>query len=673
MTKTTCSSDLRASYRRLVPISNANTDLHRQTANTGGDKLMLKHENYTVSTVTQYDFRLATIALSLLVVGTVTVTRRTGELFPWLPIFAFVSVLVLLRVSYENSALQSDQLYVVLFLITGLSVAYRLIAFAHPASLVGMDPDRFAAWAHLTQVLGEAAVAEEFYSGAPAHHVLLAEWAMLIGRDTLVATGIFPLAFGLTTVFTAVMFCRYVTDSRTAVIITALLGAILATQVRSAYWPVAQNLGDVYLVIFIYLVLSIPETNLAPRALLLFLFSIGMVYVHKFPIVMAIAVCLTLWIVYQLRLFSTGSRPGNQHRAYLFLTSYLIGLLLFQWTVLTSFVDSGIALITSVRALDPSIHIFSDLFSGASESTGQAEHPVGGAVPNYGPFIVFQMGIFGVIVSMFAGGVTWLYVFLTERHHPRRIDLLVVVAVLSASVVSAGLTGTKVSPERLFWTATIPLVVLLGYGISRAISQSDHGARTVVCTLLVLLLFFQAFSSAALPTYPDTPRYYLNADEVETKEWGYNHVPEQIHTDGYYAHEIVNVSRIDRVDHPDIFAHPDSKYQRYDVHLFDGNLAEQGHQYVLFRSDVHIYRILGEAEELYPYSIYRLTYDPEPELNAQYDRIYTTNDQSLYKHPDDQIHISTPPQQMKRPTGEHNEPPPPEYSASNRLTEVGIQ
>lgn len=575
-------------------------------------------------------------ALSL----SIYVVRRTGELFPWLPPFVLLCVACLVGVSWVDSISKRAKYFAVLSGAVFLGVSYRLVVFYFPPSLVGMDPDQFAAWSHLTRLTGNVSTWDPFYSHVPFFHLFTAIVSMVLDVGAPASLGVFSLVTGSLSVLVASGLALYFSQSVSAANVAAILASVLAADLLVSYWPVPQTLGDTLFYLFLYLLLTVFWRNSWRVHLTMVVLLVGMLFTHKIPLLVGFATTFTVAAISVLfsneglgrvadvlRLDRRTSPPmlGSVVPVLTAWAGFFLLALTVQWVVLVDYYRSAIRLVRSVLSFDTMSSLLLELFSNSAESF----HPSGGLVPEYGVWIVFQLASFQAILAIAIGGVLGLYLLYVKGAEFHTFVLLTISAVLVSFIGASSLSGWAVSPFRMYWLASLVVVVLISVGLD-GIGMRSRSGKTFVSVALAVLLVTQLFSAAALPNYPDRPRYYLQEDEIAAKEFGYEFVPGRIWTDGYFADEIIDFERIDRKHHPAVDLDPEGKkYVGIDQQLFQCNVTGQGYDYVAYRSDPDVYRVFDTN---FSYSIYELTWDPEARLDPTYGRIYANGNVVLY-HP----------------------------------------
>lgn len=569
----------------------------------------LKHQKFTISLV------------FLAIFGLVFIIRHTNQMFPWIPMYGLFSTVLLFNVFYGKNEFDFKT-YIVLIL--SLSVVYRLIIFLFPESLIGMDPDAFATWAQVTKLTGSSYIGDSFYSSAPLFHVLIALTSSIGQISTPDSLVISVLIQAILPIIILVSISRIldISDKHTCAIATLII--VHSHSVKSSYWPIAQGLGDSYLILVILLVFILIRVNSAKIVILFPVFLTAAAFTHKIQILV-----ITLVVIFAMSFAYIFSKSFEQDSSsYLaemwFILSISTLFLALQWLYIESFVYTAAQKALAILSLDSVLSVISLLSS--SSSSASPTLITGGTIPSYGILIVFKLGAFSAILTLGVAGIAWLLLFLFNRSDIKTSFLLGSTMVFAGLVIMAGWMGFVVSPTRIYTLGSVPMILLIGKSID---GLSDYVTlHNMAKIVLVFLLVMNAFSAASIPNYPDRPRYYLTEAEVTAKDFGYERVPDPIYTDSYYAKELVDVNRINSENPIDEIDIVKSHYNGLDRALLTKQILDEKPSVIAYRRNVEIYRVSKDTG--FPYSIYTLTWDPEDQLDVEYNRVYDNGDVSFF-------------------------------------------
>ncbi|SDD69680.1 hypothetical protein [Natrinema hispanicum] len=215
---------------------------------------------------------------------------------------------------------------------------------------------------------------------------------------------------------------------------------------------------------------------------------------------------------------------------------------------------------------------------------------------------------FHAIVLLTLGGISWLYIFLNNPIQNDN-DILSLIASL-VSLCFIGIVASSAIPiTRALFYSEIMLAGLVGGGL--VLIHKRLGRKSIILCFLAILLVSQTFSSPALIDSTHQPRYYLQEDELTSKEWTETYVTGVVWTDNYYAHENtlpVSTTKSDNI-----------RFRAHRRPLVDGTLFEtQRPKKILYR-DVRIVPMptrFGDRILTWPY---------QKRLNQEYSCVYDSN------------------------------------------------
>ncbi|EMA41374.1 hypothetical protein C448_11986 [Halococcus morrhuae DSM 1307] len=541
-------------------------------------------------------------AFAIMIVG----AHRTSQLFPWLQLFVFVLAIILFTglVVGDLSIETSTVLAVV------LAVSLRLFIFEWPASMIGMDPDKYAVGIHRviqTESLATLAQSVPTYHALPAFHLLNSEVALvsgLRGRNVLVAI---PILMGVLLPLTgAVLAARFTRPSNRSVATgtAALLGAIAAIGVLFGYWPIVQTIAVlVWCPILIALARFFATGD--RRFAALAIFSTGTaLFAHKismFVVVAAVIMALCIrwlridqWLGHELSLSSESITPADARTIAALL---MVGLAL-QWVLLTTFARTAI-----IGKLLPLL--------ASGFSIVPPDKPVRAAIPGNSGIvgILIRRGDFLVLLPAVAGASLWLW--FRDRSWP--MSLLLGAALAPIAIVGVTIVGIGViSPQRAILFGIPVFAAVLGIAIGRINETGTIPYQTAAFALVLVLVVSQAGSASLAPNYPGEPRMYLSDEEVTSKTFMMEHTGGPVAMDFFYAREQVDLDNPAASQKPGVNSVP--QVAVLNAGLLNATLINQSHDTILLR-EMGFTRFSSGA--------YRLTWDPIRVYtnSARYNRI----------------------------------------------------
>lgn len=557
----------------------------------------------------------AVIALFAISVG-VLGSHSAGSLWPWIPVSVGVAVLVVIVVLLWRPNQPSPPVGPSLVLVVGIAVFYRTYTFVFPASMIGLDPDRYAVWINQLVAAGSVeAINAGFYSNAPFFALLNGLPAIILGLPVRTAMIVTPLLTGILLPLSVYLLSRYITDERkTEVGLIASLIVVVATQgFKLSYWPIAQTLATLFLCLFVLVsIRSISGPRHRYRFSVLFvIFLLSMSLTHKLPMLVT-ALFVGTFTALVLIPKTIAQRLGLQRRDRydVWMLFGLIFMMLYvQWTHIADFFDT---VIIKLGAL---------LGSGSAEVSPALLNPTA-AVSPYPELVGILLRNAHALVLLVLGAIAWLILAYTS-YNKRSVQVL--------HAITAGLfllfpITILVPSEFIYTRVTLFIEPFLSVLIAAAfVRQSNRSqqllsrARPVVTVgILALVVITQVVAVGAAPDFPGSPRMYLTSEEVAAKEFGYQYM------DGSTAGPFYSVERPFPDQHVTTSgthdAERESKYIALNSSLYNATLLSDCPPDILYRQ-IDVYRFQGA---------WRLTWNPQSILDTYYNRIYANSGAKHY-------------------------------------------
>lgn len=550
---------------------------------------------------------VCTLSFAVMVLG----AHESGQLFPWVHGFVFVSATTLLvGVFFGRLSTISTTAIAI-----GFGVALRIFIFEWPASMIGIDPDKYAVG--VIRIIQTGALTElkreiPVYGALSAFHLLNSLVAIVSGfggKNVLVAI---PILIGILFPLTAVALTTHHTRSSIATGVSAIIAAIAAIGVLFGYWPVVQTIAVLLWcpsVIGFSRLFSGGDTR---DFVAVSITVIAATFAHKLSMfVLAGAVGAALFVRYiQIdRLTSKQSvtdggriRTGRPWTIWLLLA---IGLAI-QWTILTVFarpaiLSIAIPLLTGGVLIVPSSEVVLAAVPGNPGIVG----------------IVQRRGDFLVLLATTAIASLGLWV----RNRTWSMCILLGATLMTAVIVGISIVGVGVaSPQRAVLFGIPVFAAVLGIAIKQiAIPQSTSRILAAFVVILIVIAS-QAGSAALAPDYPDEPQQYLTSGEVSAKTFVMDHTQEPVAMQFFYAREQADLDAPNATQKPGLASVPG--VVPLNDQLLNATLLNNSHEMVLLREHQGTMRF-GNGQ-------YRLTWNPIRRLstNSSYNRVFD-NDQAV--------------------------------------------
>lgn len=537
--------------------------------------------------------RTAVSGICILFALCVAISHSTGRLWPVVPAALVLSLLLI-------TGLDDDQLPAAIALVCTVSVAYRLMIMMIPNSLIGMDPDRYA-WAIHNVVETRSVAGSEFSVFYEQTGVMLSFGAIssvVPGLDATETMATYAIILGLIVPLSVAAISQRLWPSKPRIpIYSASIATVATAMLKFSGWPIAQSLAVVFWVVFLLLLFRLLEPDRRFATLVIGI-AVPLAFVHKLsPLITLLAAVGVL-----LGSASARSRLYKAPQSNPVRTLGMVGLALtilayLQWNTSGYFIG---VVWHSLRTID---------FSGGVSSSINitAAEPILDGLT----LLIYRRG-HALALGTFAG-FGWLLLLVSDRRGSTRL-LLGCVAVVEGFTALA-FVAPRLSFERpVFFAepllAIVAGVILAAIATTKRVSASNHLASV----LFIGLLLTQAFAAPAMPDSTHQPRYYLEGNEIESKQHASTYGPDTVHTDYYLAEERVNWT-----------GDSDTEFEAADEAYLKGNLVGE---YIVYRDPGVWYtpHLLPAA----PGSMWELTWDPSKELDQKYNRVYDSESTSHY-------------------------------------------
>lgn len=504
-----------------------------------------------------------------------------------------------------------------------VSVILKYFIMAFPSSIIGIDPIRFVIWTESVAQTGSLqGIDSSFYSSAPLYLIFLHIFSRITNFSISESLLAVTILIGLFIPLFAFLYINLFNNSADLCYIFAGLVSVVPLWIfRGSYWPTAQTFSLISFLMSVYLIIH-PNKKDKRLMLLLIALLVSLFYSHKVPIfiltALAISLLVTHWLAGRL---DTSQDFHNDIYTYLSITVFCTTIVMLQLGYLPSLVrqvaQRTAPAIASILS-DPTMLVRSiiDIFGSAgseslsSSSPGAAHRP-----PSLSENIfVSHSRNTGTMVLLVFSGVSWLYLFYKLKFSKQALSLLTVCGVFGAISAFSRFSPETISINRSMLMGEPFFIVLISITLTVFISDSKLRGN-LAKVMIAILILSQVFSGAALPDYDDTSRYYLQADEFAGVE----------HNEKFARGEVAT----DYLSYQHSLKFEDQSHSPFiDGEYVDRNLLSIGHEYVFYRDTINVYRIIGENS-----GDWILDWDPESDLNSEYNKIYSSGGGVTYQKP----------------------------------------
>jgi hypothetical protein len=545
--------------------------------------------------------RTQKVELSILLSGFAVMVigiHETGRFFPWAHYFVFLFGLtgVALAIAREIHLPATAAIIVV------AATSYRIFVYMWPASMIGVDPDAYAATLHRVIETGTTATAA-FYTDLSVTHLFNGSIAIVTGvRGRAVLIGV-PLAFGVLLPLGAIVLARRISTDDSLSALAGTLGAVTGIGILFSYWPIAQALAIlVWIPILLLLVIAADTGDI--RAIIGAIVCLpALTYSHKISLLVPTAIIGAAVVTHfaETQVGEVVQSSGDRQyihllSAFLLLTGVLFSL---QWLYITNYVQSAVFKLAPLAAGQGEVVPVAPQYEAATPG-----------LPKIPGIIVRRAHYLSLLPFVtIAGFMLWL------RDKSTPVLLLVAASAVPLAFVGISIIGPSIAPSsRMLIFGVVPFAVLLVRGAQDLPGIISANRTVILAVLFIPILLLQAGTVPAAPDYPNQPRYYLSAGEVDAKLFILENSKDAVAMDSYYAGESVDVSSARTA--PTDGGETGAGTVGLDQRLVNNSLENGGHDAILLRDNADVIRFsIGK---------YRLLWNPVGTLNinSSYSRLY---------------------------------------------------
>lgn len=551
--------------------------------------------------------KAAAVASSVAIALSILTSHRTGQIYPFTHLSITAGVVGVFLLAAADEYIETTWKGY-LGLIVALSVAFRLRIVFFPASMLGIDPDRYAIEvSQIAQFGGLDVLSFWFYREAPIHLLEAVIISLLLDVPSPLAHASYAVILGIGIPLLAATMAIYLIPRAPLIgIFAAGAAGLLGYTVQFSYSPVANTTGVLFILFALYtgyVYVIGDDRRFLPLALLLI---VGGLYTHKFSGVVLLFGFLGM--ATGVEVGHSANRTPARRRAIPLLTA--TGALLY----LQMFQSTNLGVIAVLRTL--SILVPGEAVQPIISEPTAATDPYTLTDRVFRLFyVVMLLGVSGVV------WVWWVWESMRSGSRPRNLAFLGMVAPLAALVPMAVPMG--VNPTRTIFFSEVLLVVLVGVGlISGLFSDGRRGwyIKPEIILLIVVFLAVLGTSPVSAPDYSGVDRRYLTENEVSAKIHGERYATPPVVTDLYYAEE-TPPTLIPQIEEgagvmPGKFTPGSEAFLNRKFNAsFAGTIAH--------RRCLDLYRASG---------VWRLTWDPESHFNQLYNRVYDSECVGYYQN-----------------------------------------
>lgn len=552
---------------------------------------------------------LSIITLLSFSAGVLT-THQAGSLYPF--VFLIILPLGILGIVLCDTRNQIvGQVNQILLLVLAVAISYRVYIYFFPATVIGMDLDTHIVLVSRLMDTGSVSTIDRFfYNDAPIFYIYPTIFGLVSDISAKVSMIIYSILLPIITILGAYILSTNFTstnETRRGLLATCLV-AVATVSSYYSFIPIPQSLSMLQLITILILVPLYFERSGKSYLIAIFVILVSSVYTHKIIILMM----AFIFSGYILTLFLTRVDSdakidaGSKKKDATLLAAILGAILVLQYFYVTNFGRAALF----------------RLFGLGSFAISDADYAFSSVKPILTPHIYRTISDkMHLLVSLPIAGLAWLHLFRSRRKND------IVLWVLASSAVTVFFIAIALSNllpiniyTRYFLFASVFIFILISYFLTNY-SGSKYLTRGVQVLFLAIIIS-QIFTATAIPDQPTQNREYLTSAEVAAWDHSLSTVPDDIHTDYFYADHITPTTAANDIRYgsekmpegpPAVHSHGRS--------ILNGTVPDSS-KYVLYRKNIQIYYT--------PYGKWKLDWKMGSYLDNNYSKVYSNEDTSLY-------------------------------------------
>lgn len=548
--------------------------------------------------------------------------HSTGRVYPWMLGALFVGMALLALLAISGGSLEG--------IVTGgllLVIAFRFHT-NFITTPVGASPQNQPNRMDAIVETGSLITGSPFYDDAPFHFILVASYSAVSGLPGHDSILLYSLLISVVLCLVTLGLLRSIGVSDPRALGTAVLLALVTTEgLRRSYWVIPQVTATIVFWFSILVVANYVRQPTKQLYVVLVILTVALAFTHKLPLVffsiIFVALLVLVWTDVIVWTANDWYSPVHQISSLLvFITVLSVAQVLYTGLVgtITRRLER---MLVALYAGDPTA-VRGDVDPGGAVEALPGiiayfyEYPA-----EYALFVERGHGIW----LLLAGGAAWAFLFFIGRNGRHRTQILVLLATsaIGVAMMAIGVIAIRgMNPTRpLFMIEPILVVMIVGslwkarevaIPPFRRLTVSFPIRRTLLVSLIIVLLATQIFAASAAPDYANTPRYYADVPEAQTEATICEYTQGDVHVDEHYS-RFVDINKESCGDFTSFGIDSNND-------LFDRNINVNDHETVAFREDVDVY--LGDHDR------WRLTWHPDDELSPEYDVVYDNDAVTVY-------------------------------------------
>lgn len=537
------------------------------------------------------------ISLSSISLVIITISER---LYPTIPlvVFLFAGGMTILTIYYRPL---SKKGFIGATSITILfSIVLSVLIFNFPDTLIGVDTLTFADWLNDSITEGSPKASDSFYEKASSF-IVIGMFLSLV-MDITVRTTFLIISVNFTILLTLgaliITIILYSEDIWTEGYLAILLISFAPMSTFLTYWPIAQNYGLVYTLFVLYSISKVIASKRIIWPIITVILLVILAYTHKLPLI----VLSVFFIVYVFHItLIDRERTLSRMGGILGIITIMLSMIQISWLT---------HLILNLR-----LYVIGSFYSLISD-TDSTISPTNARPAEQGAYVLFGNRAY-LLIIITIGGISWLYILKQKDNKiPMNNILLIYTGILSVIVALLGLmhllSASPIHFSRLQFMNE-PLLLILFAIFWVRVGNNKRSIELIKISIIIFLIIMFSFSILGVPDHPAETRYYLTKGEISAGEFTDTYGNTSVRVDEYaYLHYT--------------YRFDDNPYKILDSYLLDNGFNELNNEYIIYRTEVSVYRSTRYYSEVF----YELIWDAELELNMTKDKTYTNGAANIY-------------------------------------------
>lgn len=479
---------------------------------------MLQHYRTAISRVSVFSalmldrkVKVLLILFTIFFSSTVLAIHSNTRIFP-----IGVLGLVIISLFVVLMGLVDDSISVILAITIGIlsSVSIRIINFFYYPTLIGRDSNFFAVAATRVIRTGEiSGITSLFYNTISGFMIWIATLNHILGIPLDQTFVVLPIAISIVALLSGYILARnLVPFSKNRAGLLAVSLVIVGPRISIySYLSRAQSFQIITYLLAFYLLLRWVQTSDWRIGISLIIIMIHYTVSYKLPLPFVVGGIIMFIVMTNM---VNRFRFAGSERSHIRIMSVLVTILML----------TQIILVTNY-GLDVLARLYLGSRVSATAAVDLGPDPAG---------ILSFIPTNGIVILLTISGIGWCYLFYKDNKKHNVLMYLSVIAFTVASLAATVLSDSTPTFFRISGAVIPVLLVLIAVAFVR---YRPYASRRTVIGFAILLIVLQGSMVGIAPDDPRRAQMYLTHEEVEAKEFGYNHIRSEVGTDDIFARQ----------------------------------------------------------------------------------------------------------------------------------------